>query len=531
MKNQMKKLLMILLLLTLIGAVAVGLIWHATNYVMVDLKFYPRNSAVLDMRQEELTLEDYEKLRGKLPGTDILWMVPFQGSRYDRETTELTVETLSQADVQAMEYLTRLETVHADNCKDYEILQRLQESRPNVKVDYFVTVGGMPYGPETTQMEVDSVTEEELADLQYLTRLEKVLVTGCKDVGQLTKLRDVCQTRGIAFDVTIGGQVWPEDTQELVVTGAGDEVLELLSFLPELKKIHLVNPTADAAALYKLQQERTDLEITWAMEFDGQTLNWDVTTVDLTQSTVTDLAQVEAMMEYFPKAEKLSLGRFSTPAEGKGDYEQWESPITNQDVADYRERVRDKYKVAWEVQVGRLLTARTDDTTFRPDSHGVGRLFNDEVYNLRYCEDMICIDVGHMSFSDLSWAAYMPHLKYLIIAWTGVYDLTPLSGLKELVYLEIDWSPIKDYSPLKGCTALEDLNLGSTYAPIEPICEMTWLKNVWMVFCGGGKAWKVTQAIPDARVVASGSATVAGGWRRLPNYYAQRDLLNMYYMN
>lgn len=144
---------------------------------------------------------------------------------------------------------------------------------------------------------------------------------------------------------------------------------------------------------------------------------------------------------------------------------------------------------------------------------------------------MIAIDVGHMSFTDCSWAAYMPHLKYLIMAWTGVRDLTPLSGLKELVYLEVDWSPIQDYSPLVGCTALEDLNIGSTYADTEPLTQMTWLKNVWMIFCPAKYAWKVSAALPDTRVVNTGTATVASGWRRLPNYYAQRDALDMYYMN
>ena len=60
---------------------------------------------------------------------------------------------------------------------------------------------------------------------------------------------------------------------------------------------------------------------------------------------------------------------------------------------------------------------------------------------------------------------------------------------------------------------------------------MTWLKNLYMIFGDAGDAWKCTQALPDTHVVASGDATVGGGWRRLPNYYDMRDCLGMYYMN
>ena len=63
------------------------------------------------------------------------------------------------------------------------------------------------------------------------------------------------------------------------------------------------------------------------------------------------------------------------------------------------------------------------------------------------------------------------------------------------------------------------------------ILQMTWLKNLYMIFGNSGDAWKASQALPNTHVVASGDATVGGGWRRLPNYYAMRDALHMYYMN
>ena len=60
---------------------------------------------------------------------------------------------------------------------------------------------------------------------------------------------------------------------------------------------------------------------------------------------------------------------------------------------------------------------------------------------------------------------------------------------------------------------------------------MTWLKNLWVIECNAGVTYKMTQALPNTRVQGSGNATVASGWRNLPNYYAMRDALGMYYMS
>jgi Leucine-rich repeat (LRR) protein len=158
--------------------------------------------------------------------------------------------------------------------------------------------------------------------------------------------------------------------------------------------------------------------------------------------------------------------------------------------------------------------------------------FNDEeAYNLRYCEDMVCVDIGHMSIHDIDFVRYMPNLQYLILAHTQVQYIEPISSCKKLKFLELDWSPIRDLTPLKECTALEDLNLGNTFADFAPIKKMTWLKNLWMIDCSTRARYEMTQALPDTRVMVTGAATVANGWRDLDNYYAMRDLLGMHYMS
>jgi len=225
---------------------------------------------------------------------------------------------------------------------------------------------------------------------------------------------------------------------------------------------------------------------------------------------------VKQAMTYFPNAAKVIVNS---------------GTIDNDAMAAFRDEMRPEYKVVWTVQCGEIAV-RTDETYFMPLKHKVYYFFDEDIENLKYCEDMICIDVGHMSMSHVNWVANMPHLKYLVMGMCGnLKDISALSNCKELVFLELLNTSIKDYTPIQGCTALEDLNLGFTYADPEPIMEMTWLKNLWFIGRMSIKS-KLVQALPDTYVFISNTdSATRGGWRKLPNYYAMRDALGMHYMD
>ena len=130
----------------------------------------------------------------------------------------------------------------------------------------------------------------------------------------------------------------------------------------------------------------------------------------------------------------------------------------------------------------------------------------------------------------------MPHLKYLIIADTSISDITPLTGLEELVYLEMFLSPIRDFSPLLTLTSLEDLNICYTFGDPKIIAQMTWLKNVWWGYwedinLSYNSMQMLREAIPDCNFCFVTKSSTGMGWRKLPNYYAQRDAFGMYYMD
>jgi hypothetical protein len=124
----------------------------------------------------------------------------------------------------------------------------------------------------------------------------------------------------------------------------------------------------------------------------------------------------------------------------------------------------------------------------------------------------------------------MSELKYLVMSTTNIYDISPLANCKKLVFLEMSWGMVTDYSPLLNCTALEDLNIGQTFGEVDDIIKMTWLKNLWMVGMKESNYEKAVAAMPDTNICYYADNPIIGSWRRLPNYYAMRDALYMFYM-
>ena len=532
--NGKKIFLIILICILLVGTVVSGVFWHMQHYVVVGFDFYDRNAKELDLRGEALSLEDYETLSRKLPGCRIHWSVPFQNTAYPEDVTEITVTALEEKDLPALRYLPELKTVHAEDCTDYALLKQMQEENPDLRVLYSIVFSdGSAYNLGASEVTVSSVMEQDAQLLHYLPQLKRVTVAGGGSLEGLDAFRGTAHNLGLEFGINIGGRVIPDTEKTVELPGLEETDLPLLELLPEMQTLHIENPNTAAASLLALRQVYPNVKITWEVEFSGLTFDDTTTEVDLSNVEVTDLAEIEKGMAYLPDAEKLILGLcgIDNPDWGASRSKLAQSRIENEELSAYRDRVRDQYKVVWTVRLGPSIALRTDADNFMPNHYGVGRLFNDYAYNLRYCEDMVCLDVGHMTLTDISFVEFMPNLKYLILAWTEVQYIEPIRSCKNLVFLELDNSCIRDYSPLVDCTALEDLNIGKTFCDITPICEMTWLKNLYMIFGDGGDAWTASQALPNTRVVASGNATVGSGWRKLPNYYDMRDCLGVPYMN
>ena len=434
--------------------------WYRSNHIFVDKVVYEKELTSLDLRGSGLPLEHYQEVSRQLPDCEIRYDLPFQGAFYPDDTTELTISSLTAEEVALLDYLPQLKEVHAEKCTDYDQLLALQLRRPECNVHYLVTIGGEVYEEDTSMLSF----RDKQPDLQ--------------------------------------------------------ELMEKLPLLPQMATIFVEEPEAPAAELLALQDAFPEIMIGWNKTAFGVSYPSDVTEIDLSGMIFSSPEDVVEPLAYFPNLEKVIMS-------GCGPEQKvW---FDNETMSAFREKMRPEYKVVWTVQINNLKV-RTDETYFMPAKHHEV-VTNFQVQNLKYCEDMVCVDLGHMAIQDISFVEYMPHLKYFIVIDAPLMYIDSISTCKELIYLEFFWTWINDFTPLLGCTALQDLNISRTNGDPMTFVDMPWLKNLWI----DGFDLKTSErpvleaALPDTYIKYCDGEMTANGWRDLPNYFAMRDYLGMPY--
>ena len=212
MKKKLVTVLIILLLvLVLLAGGILGFLWYRNNHVFVEGTAYPMSAESLDLREEEISFGHYETLRSQLPECDILWNVPFQGGKFSSDSQVLTVSSLTQQDVDLiLEYFPKLQTLEAEACRDYPMLELLKAQKPDCKVNYQVSLGSKAFAPDTTELvlengDYDFVTM--MTNLLYLPKVESVqLKVPELTVEQIAELRAAYENIAISCTVEILGR-------------------------------------------------------------------------------------------------------------------------------------------------------------------------------------------------------------------------------------------------------------------------------------------------------------------------------------
>ena len=161
---------------------------------------------------------------------------------------------------------------------------------------------------------------------------------------------------------------------DLTVEDVTDAQLHLLGCLPSLKQLHLVNPQAEAETVFALDTTYPNVRTTWEIRIGDASFQSTDTEIDLSQVVVTDLADVERKMEYLPNAQTVIFGLcgIDNPSWGNSKTKNLAvCEIENEALSEYRDRVRDKYKVVWTVRLGPSIALRTDKDNFMPNHFGV----------------------------------------------------------------------------------------------------------------------------------------------------------------
>ena len=474
----------------------------------------------LDLRGTGLTVEQYRMLSEQLPGCTIAWDVPFQGRYLSQDAENLTLSTLTAEEVELLDHLPRLMYIDARNCEEYALLQQLQQRHPKCHIVYSVTIGTQDWDYRETVLTLNNADAAELAEkLRFLPQTEQILLTGnLPSMAELVALQETYPLIHIGWETALGDASLSSEITSLDLRGtaleSAQQVEQALQYYPALTYADMRDCGLSDEDMMTLSDRYPDITFLWNMEIAGVSIPTDAVEIDISGQYVEDISLVEEAIPYFPNLQKVVMC-------GCG--------IDNETMNAVNSRY-ENIRFVWSVYMGSVLL-RTDSTYFIPVKWGA-QVTTEDLYNLRYCTDMICVDIGHMDVDSCEWAAYMPNLKYLLLADTQIADLTPLSGLKNLIYLELFLTKVTDLSPLVSCTALQDINLCYTYGDPAPLLQMPWLQTVWWSghWAASSSAHLLRQMNPDIRLEFNSPSSTGNGWRELKNYYDMRDLVGMGYM-
>ena len=404
----------------------------------------------------------------------------------------------------------------------------LRKAFPDTELIYntVVEIDDETYSTDITTLDLskNGLTDARvlMQKLEYLPELKKVLF-GNNTIPESEKDMLCAAYPDVNFDVIgtyeIYGKQVLENVEELDLRDVrlDASLPDQIALLPQLKAVDLHDQPLSIAEKIKLADRFPEVSFGWTVRYDGEEYDSSITELDLSGKKLKeeDLDDVKDAVEQFPDLEKVIL---------------CDCGLGNETLSKFQDRLKN-VKVVWRIYLGTQWSLRTDAVAFSVliVNYKHIRMTSDNLQVLKYCKDLLALDVGHQAISDLSIIGEcLPDLRLLIVADNQVWDLSPLENCKHLHYLEIFMNRVSDLSPLTTLHELVDVNI--SYNPISditPLLNSPMMQRVWMesTYVGYNGQNVLKEKYPDAKIVLIGSGSVDQGWRwGNPRYEQMMDM-------
>lgn len=484
--------------------------------MMIGNEEIPLDQTSLDLRHLDMSIAEFEKLQKSAPDCDILWSVPLESQRADCNSTELSLPELTQGDLAALTYFTALKQVTIASDQDYDAIQTAIGQFPACSFVWQTSIADLSVSSEETVLDLSGkavgLPELEHA-LSVLPSLESLNLfdTGL-DGASIAALKDSYPAVDIQSGVMIGTETFSNDTRSIDLTAHGaDEYEQLFNALPlfsNLDDVNLTGWTLTDEQKGTLREAAPDCFFLWEVEFPfGLSVTSDISELDLREYEVEDPSSLIKQLKLLPKLTFLDLS---------------DCGLTDEENASVRDALPDT-KVVWMLHL-KYWDIRTDVTAFSmgyrsrtpfPDGKGwytnVGGKFSyrslkaNEIEQLKYCTDLVALDLGHAPIRDLTAISGCTKLKYLVIALMNISDISPLANLPNLVYIEAFYNRLDDddMDVFLGMKYLKYLNVGGNdIYDIDVLKQLTNLDRLWvnLAFLTDEEAEELKAALPNTTV-------------------------------
>ena len=257
-----------------------------------------------------------------------------------------------------------------------------------------------------------------------------------------------------------------------------------------------------------------------AVTYKGKQFSTDITELDLSGKKISEaeLPELKEVAAKLPNLQKIVL---------------CDCGLSNETLANLQNELG--IRVVWRVKLGTKWSLRTDAVAFSVliMDYSHVRMTSADLEVLKYCPDLLALDLGHQAITDLSKIAeYLPNLRLLILADNQISDISPLANLHQLHYLELFVNQITDLSPLSVLKELVDVNISyNPISDISPLLNAPMMQRVWLEHTNvsEGSVNQLCKTYPEAKIVNIGTGSVDQGWRWGNARYEQ--MMKMWYGN
>ncbi|MDO4989278.1 MAG: leucine-rich repeat domain-containing protein [Eubacteriales bacterium] len=457
--------------------------------------------------------------------------VTLGGTKYPASSKNITA-VISRWDMEELDRFTQLESLDLRGSSCYQEIAAWSDAHPDVAVNLIIPLANVSiFVSQAEELDLSWVDAEHLSETLGVLRYAKGLralrlgeVGGSRlTLQDLMRIHELFPDLRLEFTAVIGGQTVDSSSTSIDLSALGHEdaraAAMVLGQMDSLKTVELGSQGSSQLTwedIALLKASIPDARFSYRFTLYGRELDLDAEKLDFRGVKVDDegaaLYPVLSCMNRCTYLDMDSTG------------------VSDEALSAIRD-LFPKTRVVWRVWFGENYSVRTDVEKILASKPSVGGMITD-TKPLTYCTNIKYLDLGHNEeMTDIDFAMYMPRLEVLIIAMTGVSDLSPLKNCMNLEYLELNSTPgIHDLSPLEGHTALRHLNIACCplLSDISPLYGITKLERLWIgneTPVPQAQVAKMREAAPGCTIDTTTSDPHGNAWRfsaydpEIPKYY------------
>lgn len=433
-------------------------------------------------------------------------------------------QVVTADDIAQLDQYKNLETADLRGSSCYEQILDYIEAHPDVDVRYDVEICSSRCENTAVSLEIlpcETDAEDLMEKLVYLPSVKEVsLPDTVLSLQQIDALKEAYPHVLFSYTVVIADcKFSPEDTS-LDLSGLTaeqvDEAIGKLDLLPGAAEANLMKADGTCSLsiqdVKKLQDAAPRIFFHYSFDLFGKTVSTADEVIEYDEVNIGNEGET-AIRDALDILKNCRYIKFD------------DCGIDSTVMAGIRDDYPD-VKVVWRIHVGKY-SLLTDETMMRLTFV----LENDNVSELKYCTDIVYMDVGHNDWlSDFSFISYMPNLECAIVSGSCINDLSVFENCRNLVWLEMCYcGHTKDLSPLKGLKNLKYLNISYTsISDVTPLDEAPLERFVCLgIGLSGEERNAFTEKHPECLFVYKGRQPFGYGWR----YNDQGSTYFEYYAN